>query len=112
MHFTALPSHASNVTISKPSDHVARYGLERLMTCCSHRRSSKVLLLFDLGMRPGAVPCGKLLERLFVLTPDQSRILRCISISIDGQTTNLRIGIISPKAWCECHWNVTFGNSS
>ncbi|KEQ76676.1 hypothetical protein M436DRAFT_60499 [Aureobasidium namibiae CBS 147.97] len=74
---TSLPSHASDVTISKPSDHVARYGLARLTTCCSHRRSSKVLLLFDLGMQPGAVPCGKLLEYLLVLTPYQFRISRC-----------------------------------
>jgi len=110
MHFTALPSHASNVIISKPSDHVARYGLERLMTCCSHRRSSKVLLLFDLGLQSGAVWC--LAANYFlVLTPGQFHISTCISISIDGQTINLRIGITSPKAWCECHWNVTFGNS-
>lgn len=40
LHYTALPSHASSVIISKPPEHVARYGLERLMTCCSHRRSS------------------------------------------------------------------------
>jgi hypothetical protein len=47
--YTTLPSHASNVIQPKPSNYVARHGVEHLMTCCSHRRSSRVLLSY-LGM--------------------------------------------------------------
>lgn len=56
LYYTNLPSHASNMMLSKPPEYVARYGVGRLMTCCSHRRSSRVLVLFDLGMRLGALP--------------------------------------------------------
>jgi hypothetical protein len=42
--------------LSKPPEHVARNGVERMMTCCRHRRSSRVLVLFDLGMQLGALP--------------------------------------------------------
>lgn len=52
---TTLPSHASNVFILKPPQYVAHYDVERLMSCCSHCRSSKVLL-FDLGMQLCALP--------------------------------------------------------
>jgi hypothetical protein len=60
---TTLPSHASNVIILKPPEYVARYGVERLMSRCSHRRSSRVLL-FDLGMQLCALLTYPTLHRI------------------------------------------------
>lgn len=58
-----------------PLEYVARHGVERLMTRCSHRRSFRLLVLFDLGMQLGVLP---------ILTLHRVHNQKCISISIRG----------------------------
>jgi hypothetical protein len=78
----------------------ASWYVERLMTRCSHRRSSGVML-FDLGMQLGALPISPISHRA------DSMVQYVYAYRSTAKSLSCKSAISHRELWCGCHWNVT-----